>query len=64
MSKRDRDLDMGALRQNTTPERIIGSLAFSAGLIDRNTSISLDELLPEFSWNKLKTGDIRLEGVI
>ncbi len=64
LSKRDRDLDMGALRQNTTPERIIGSLAFSAGLIDRNTSISLDELLPEFSWNKLKTGDIRLEGVI
>ncbi len=64
LSKRDKDLDMGALRRNTTPERIIGSLAFSAGLIDRNTAISLRELLPEFSWNKMKKEDITLERIL
>lgn len=64
LSKRDRDLDLGALRQNTTPERIIGSLAFSAGLIDRSTDISLKELLPEFSWKKIKKEDITLERIV
>lgn len=64
LSKRDKDLDMGALRRDTTPERIIGSLAFSAGLIDQNTAISLRELLPEFSWNKMKKEDITLERIL
>lgn len=64
LSKRDKDLDMGALRRDTTPEKIIGSLAFSAGLIDQNTAISLRELLPEFSWNKMKKEDITLERIL
>lgn len=64
LSKRDKDMDMGALRRDTAPEKIIGSLAFSAGLIDQNTAISLRELLPEFSWNKMKKEDITLERIL
>ena len=64
LSKRDGDLDMGALRQKMTPEALLGLLAGAAGLIDRNTPISLEELTKEFSWDKLKKEDIRLgEGV-
>ena len=54
LSKRDRDMDLGQLRQSHTPQALLGSLAFSCGLIDRNTPVSAPELLPEFSWDKLK----------
>ena len=61
LSKRDADMDLGALRQKYTPETILGTLAHAAGLIDQNTPVSARELAKEFSWNKLKKGDIRLE---
>ena len=60
LSKRDRDLDLGQLRLHTTPERVIGTLAFAAGLIDRDVSISARELAGEFSWEKLKGESIYL----
>ena len=61
LSKRDKDLDLGVLRQNMPPEALIGSLAFAAGLIDQKTAISTKELAAEFSWDKLKKEDIFLE---
>lgn len=64
LSKRDKDLDLGCLRQQVTAEKIIGTLAFSAGLIDQNIAISLGELLPEFSWEKMKKEDIILERIM
>ena len=60
LSKRDRDLDLGQLRQRLTPEQLLGLLAFSAGLIDRNTPISARELSKEFSFQKLKKEPICL----
>ena len=60
LSKRDRDLDLGELRKHFTPEQIIGALAFSAGLIDQNTAISAQELLPHFSWKKISSEAIFL----
>ncbi len=54
LSKRDRDLDLGQLRRRVRPEELIGILAYSAGLIDRQTHISARELAAEFSWEKLK----------
>ena len=54
LSKRDRDLDLGELRKRITAEGLIGKLAFSAGLIDRDVPISAAELAGEFSWSKLK----------
>ena len=54
LSKRDKDLDLGYLRQYLTPEQLIGTLAYSAGLIDREETISARELATQFSWEKLK----------
>ncbi len=61
LSKRDRDLDLGALRDRIRPETLIGALAFASGLIDRETAISARELAAEFSWEKLKKDSICLD---
>jgi len=58
LSKRDGDLDMGALRNRFTPEQLLGKLAFAAGLIDARKSISARELIDHFSWEKLRRKDI------
>ena len=60
LSKRDKDLDLGVLRQKLKPEELIGALAFSSGLIDQNVAISAQELSKEFSWEKLRKEDIFL----
>ena len=60
LSKRDKDLDLGVLRQNMTPEALIGTLAYAGGLIERNESVSARELAKEFSWDKLRKEDIYL----
>ena len=60
LSKRDRDLDLGVLRQNMTPEELIGALAYAAGLIERREAVSAKELAREFSWDKLRKEDICL----
>ena len=61
LSKRDKDLDLGALRLHKRPEEIIGALAYSSGLIDRNIPISARDLTGEFSWKKLKKDNIQLQ---
>ena len=61
LSKRDKDLDLGALRQRMTPQQLIGTLAYAAGLTDRNTPVSAAELAKEFSWEKLRREDIYLQ---
>ncbi len=61
LSKRDRDLDLGLLRQKLRPEQLIGSLAFAAGLIDKNTPISARELASVFAWDKLQGEAIYLD---
>ena len=60
LSKRDRDLDLGELRKHITPEQLIGTLACSAGLIDRKEAVSARELSAHFSWEKLRKHDIYL----
>ena len=60
LSKRDRDLDLGVLRQRMKPEELIGILAHSCGLIEKNEPISAAELAQEFSWDKVKIEDIYL----
>ena len=62
LSKRDRDLDLGELRKRVTPEKLIGTLAFAAGLIDRSEPVSARELAGEFSWNRLQGDAIYLNG--
>ena len=64
LSKRDRDLDLGVLRQRLRPEELIGMLAFSAGLIDQKTPLSAKELAEVFQWKNLKKQDIYLDSSI
>ena len=61
LSKRDRDLDLGILRQRLTREALLGVLAFAGGLIDQEVSVSLKELTKEFSWKKLSGDHIFLD---
>ena len=62
LSKRDRDLDLGELRKRVSPEKLIGTLAFAAGLTDRNAPISARELAAEFDWSRLRGDAIYLNG--
>ena len=63
LSKRDRDLDLGQLRQRLKPEELIGRLAAAAGLIERYEPISAMELAGEFNWSKLTGQAIYLDGI-
>ena len=62
LSKRDRDLDMGAIRQNMSPEALLGALAYTAGLLPKSAPISAKELAETFSWEKVKKEDIKMDG--
>ena len=54
LAKRDRDLDLGALRERGVhAEKIIGTLAAAAGLADPGCEASPAELVQGFSWNKV-----------
>lgn len=54
LSKRDLDLDLGALRdRGTRPERVTGLLAWAAGLTDEPGDGRPEELVGAFSWDVL-----------
>ena len=61
LSKRDRDLDLGALRQSWPPERVVGLLAWRCGLIDRWEDVSPRELAPAFDWARVRREDIVMD---
>ncbi len=61
LSKRDRDMDMGAIRQKMSPEALLGLLGYTAGLLPTAAPISAKELAGEFAWEKVKKEDIRLD---
>ena len=61
LSKRDLDLDLGVLRQKMSAQTLIGSLACTAGLIEKPEKISARELSTVFSWDKLKKENIYLD---
>ena len=58
LSKRERDLDMGALRAQFTPEQLIGLLAFWAGQLEQPEPVAAAELAPCFDWAKVPKTDI------
>ena len=61
LSKREKDLDMGALRNKYTPEDILGRLAHLAGLLEKPEKISATELVLLFRWNYIEKCPIVLE---
>ena len=61
LSKREKDLDLGALRQNHTPEQLLGKLAYLAGVLDNPEPASARELAQVFQWSRVKTAPIVME---
>lgn len=59
LSKRDGDSLDFALKNNT-PQRILGALAFSCGLLHKFQSVTLSELIAVFDLNKLHKDFFRL----
>lgn len=60
LSKRERDLDMGALRERFTPEEIVGRLAVLAGLLEKPEPVTARDLIDAFSWEKVVKTDVYL----
>ncbi len=61
LSKRDRDMDLGSLRDRFSPQMLLGILAEAAGLICYREPVTAQELIAEFSWDKLKKESICLD---
>ena len=61
LSKRDRDLDLGQLRQRISPEQLTGVLACAAGLLEAPEPVSPRELVDTFSWEKVPRESVCLE---
>ena len=60
LSKRDGDMDMGALREKYTPEQIMGKLAYLGGLRSNAEAVTAAELIPEFDWANVPRENIRV----
>jgi glutamyl-tRNA synthetase len=60
LSKRDRSLDLGTLREHCSASQIIGRLAYLARLQPSPCPTSANDLLSSFSWNKIPVDDIQL----
>ena len=64
LSKREKDLDMGALRQRFTPEELVGLLAFWAGQLERPEPVAAAELVREFDWARVPREDRVVTGLL
>ena len=58
LSKRERDLDMEALRARCTPEQLVGRLAQLAGLQPGPEPVRAADLVSRFSWERIPRGEI------
>ena len=58
LSKRERDLDMEALRARCTPEQLVGRLAQLVGLQPGPEPVRAADLVSRFSWERIPRGEI------
>lgn len=58
LSKRERDLDLAALRQRFTAPEVIGRLAFLCGLQPEPAPVTPSALCAQFSWSQVRRDDI------
>ncbi len=58
LSKRDKDIDMGFLRQSFTAEELIGKILFLCGMIPKEEKISLAEAVQLFDEKNLTKEDV------
>ena len=60
LSKRERDLEMGALRERYTPEALLGRLAYLAGICETPEPASTWALSRVFSWETVRKKNITI----
>ncbi len=60
LAKRDHDLDLSALSKRFTAEEVLGFLACSAGILPEPRPMTLEALIPLFSWDCIGQADLRL----
>lgn len=61
LSKRNRDIDMGFLRENFSREELIGKILFLSGCIEKEEKISIEEAVAVFDWKRVTDEDIFVE---
>ncbi len=60
LSKRQKDVDMGFLRERYTPAELVGRLAFLLGLRREDSPVTPGELAKEFRWDAVPREDLVL----
>ncbi len=60
LSKREKDLDLGQLRRSHSSQEILSRLAYLAGILESPETVSNQELISQFRWNKIKKSPIVL----
>lgn len=63
LAKRERSMDMSALRQRYTAPQLIGALAWLAGLQPEPRPVEPSELIDNFSWAQVGSRDIVVEDI-
>ena len=58
LSKREKSLDMQALRQCFSPQELLGRLCFMAGLQNEPQPLTITQAIADFSWEKVKKDNI------
>ncbi len=60
LSKREQSMDLSRLKERMTAREILGKLAHLSGLADTDAPASPQELLPDFSWSRLRPENIAI----
>lgn len=58
LSKRDKSMDLGQLKEHSSAEEIIGKLAYLSHLTDKYEPCRPHDLLPLFDWKKIPLNNI------
>ena len=61
LSKRERDLDLGVLRQRFSPQQLLGRLAWLAGQQERPAPLTASELAAGFDWRRVPRQDLEID---
>lgn len=64
LSKREKDLDMGALRERYSPGELLGIVAWLAGQILEPQPITPTELARRFDWGRVPQADIAVPATL
>lgn len=61
LAKRDRDQELGQLKEKYTAPQLVGILAHAAGLLPEAAPITPRQLVPLFDWDKVPREDLVLQ---